>query len=296
MPKDAGGMFLRVGEKGRIEVLARPPAAPGVGNVGVGFRCENGKCTFVGGKDPSDLSNRTYTPQEAIDLLKGDKPGTTTPGKCPPDRVMGGLGFCCPFGTSWDAAENACVPTTTIPLCPPGQMTPLGTCCPKGEEWNYLLKRCQPGGTTTPTFPTLPPLSPGPLKRERPTFRFGTIESATYDEFVTDDATVPAQHSASLDHLADLLNIYKEVEVHIEGHTDSTADDAHNDKLAKRRGEAIRDALVARKVTDPSRLKVKGLGERQLRVDPERSDADRAANRRVEVWFHIKPLESPSRP
>lgn len=290
MPKDAGGLFLRLGENGRIEVLARSPGLPTVGSLGFGFRCEGGKCQPVGGQDPSDVGNRTYTPQEAIDLLRGKKPGATTlADKCPADRQISGLGLCCPIGMSWDAQSFSCV-SATPNLCLPAQMTPSGLCCPMGEQWNFLHRRCEAAGTGT-TFPTLPPLNAPPLTLKKPRSRFGTIASSTFDDFRTDDATVPAKHSAALDHLASLLNIYWEVEVHIEGHTDSTADGAHNKKLSDRRAQAIRDELIARNVSDPARLKIKGLGEEQPRVAPERGDADRAANRRVEVWYHILPTQ-----
>ncbi len=287
MPQDAGGFVLRIGEGGRIEVLVRPPALPGVGPVGAGFRCEGGKCRPIASKDPFDLENRTYTPQEAIDLLGGKGPTGTN---CPENRRVPSPVACCPNGTYWDSTRSACIPATPN-VCLPAQMTPYGSCCAMGERWNYLQKRCE-AAATGPTFPTLPPLTASPLTFKKPALRFGTIESATFDDFRTDDATVPAKHSAALDHLTSLLNVYQDVEVHVEGHTDSTASDTHNRKLSDRRAQAIRDALVARNATDPGRLKVKGFGEEQLRVAPERSDADRAANRRVEVWFHVRPTGS----
>jgi flagellar motor protein MotB len=287
MAEEAGALFLRVDENGRIEILARPPALPGVGNVGAGFRCEGGRCQPVGSTDPSDLGNRTYTPQEALELLRGQQPDASTPGgNCPADRRVTGLGLCCPVGMFWDAQRFACAPTTPN-VCLPAQMTPLGGCCPTGERWNYLHSRCEVAATGS-TVPALPPLTVPPVS---PAFRFGTIESATFDDFRTDDATVPAKHSAALDHLASLLNIYPGVEVHIEGHTDSTADDRHNLGLSIRRAQAVRDALADRNVNDPGRLAVEGFGEARLRVTPEGGAADRASNRRVEVWFYLPPAE-----
>jgi len=293
MPGDAGGLFLRGDGKGRIEILVRPPAAPVIGNVGAGFRCENGKCAFVGGKDPADIGNRTYTPQEAMDLLSGktDAP-TASGGTCPPGRQAAG-GLCCPVGTIWDDPQSACVPMT-VNLCDISRTTPFGTCCPPGERWDYLNKHCaaRSAGTVGPTIPTLPPLTSVPsLSMPKPRFRFGTIESATYDDFVTDHAEVPSKHNPSLDHLADLLNLYQDAEVHIEGHTDTTADDAHNNKLSRQRAESIRNYLLSKQVSRPERLKPVGFGEREPRVFPERTANDRSANRRVDVWFQTRPTD-----
>lgn len=279
---DFGSFFIRRREDGRIEFLYGTPDIPVTGSLGGGLRCERGRCQFVGGQDPSDLSNRTYTVQEALDLLGGGAtPGGPT-ARCSPDRQIPFLaGVCCPAGTMWDG--TACAPWS-IPICLPTQMTPSGRCCPTGERWDFLTRRCAP---PTPVGPQLQ--LPDLTLPTRPRFRFGTIESTTLSHFDRDQSTVPGRYQAELDHLASLLNIYRDVEVHIEGHTDSTAGEDHNQRLSVNRAEAVRAELIARNVVNPGRLLVQGFGKQQLRFQPERNDEDRATNRRVEVWFHIPP-------
>jgi outer membrane protein OmpA-like peptidoglycan-associated protein len=289
---DLGGFFVRLREDGRIEFLAQTPDLPGTGPLGAGLRCQNGRCQFVGGQKPSDLGNRTYTLQEALDLLRGSP--TTPPSSatsCPPDRQIRQIpGACCPAGMVADGLT--CRPLTAGPqICLPQQMTPRGTCCPPGERWDFLANRCAPPSPIIQPGERTPQLTLPPLLGEAGRPRFGTIESSTFDNFQSDDATMPSQHSAALDHLASLLNIYREVEVHIEGHTDSTASEAHNQRLSENRAGAVRAALVARSVVNPGRLLTEGFGERQLRNRPERTEADKAGNRRVEVWFYVPPAE-----
>lgn len=139
-----------------------------------------------------------------------------------------------------------------------------------------------PGGTT---FPTIPPLS-----TESPRVPFGTVQSATIDHFALDRDAIPASPAATetLDRLASQLALYSEVEVHVEGHTDSSASEAHNQGLSERRAQAVRDALVRRGV-DRRRIRSQGFGETQLLFPGERSEEEKARNRRVDVWFYIPP-------
>lgn len=289
---ELGGLFLRRRDDGRIEILAGTPNLPVTGPLGVGIRCQNGRCQPVAGQNPSDLENRTYSVQEALDLLGGSASPTPSPtgAGCPPARQIPQLAACCPVGMLWDG--SACVPLTGVPLCLPTQITPRGTCCPLGEQWDYNARRCAPPSVpTSQSGSQRPQLTLPRLEVSTTPIRFGTIESSSFDNFRTDDATVPSQHNDGLSHLASLLNIYPEAVVHIEGHTDSTASETHNDRLSINRAESIKAALIARNVVNPGRLHTRGFGEHQLRFYPEHTAADMAGNRRVEVWFHILPSQ-----
>jgi outer membrane protein OmpA-like peptidoglycan-associated protein len=139
----------------------------------------------------------------------------------------------------------------------------------------------------TPTFPTLPPLElPGTR------IRFGTIQSATIDHFAFDSAALPAGVSETLDRLAGQIKLYRDATVHVDGHTDSTQTEAYNRPLSDSRAKTVRDELVRRGV-DPSRLIVHGYGEERPLFPAERSEDEKARNRRVDVWLHIPPSERP---
>jgi outer membrane protein OmpA-like peptidoglycan-associated protein len=117
----------------------------------------------------------------------------------------------------------------------------------------------------------------------------GTIESETLDNFPLNDPQVPSHYAGQLDHLAGLLNVYREVEVHIEGHTDGSGTEAINNPLSRQRAEAVKAQLVRRHVVNPARLKTEGFSSHRPQVPPQEPTAQEPRNRRVEVWYYIPP-------
>ena len=117
---------------------------------------------------------------------------------------------------------------------------------------------------------------------------FGSVQSETIDHFELNKSDVPATATATLDRLAAQLQLYGQVQVHIEGHTDSSYTPEYNQQLSEQRAQAVRDALVGRGV-EANRIVVEGFGETQLLSPEERTSEERARNRRVEVWFYIPP-------
>lgn len=97
------------------------------------------------------------------------------------------------------------------------------------------------------------------------------------------DRILPASN-AVLAAVADAMRADRTLaRVRVEGHTDDVADDAFNLALSERRAQRVVEALVARGI-EAQRLVAHGLGETRP-VDPRRTRAARALNRRVE--FHI---------
>ena len=100
--------------------------------------------------------------------------------------------------------------------------------------------------------------------------------------FDHDRSDIKPQFRATLDEVAATLNTYNQTYVDVLGHTDSTGTDQYNQALSERRAQAVASYLSARGV-NPARMATRGFGESQLLVNPETSEADRAANRRVEI-------------
>lgn len=85
----------------------------------------------------------------------------------------------------------------------------------------------------------------------------------------------------NLRELAATLNKYEDTNILIEGHTDNTGSDDHNQKLSQERAKAVAAFLGAQNVKD-SRITTTGYGETQPVAD-NNSESGRDQNRRVEV-------------
>ena len=99
--------------------------------------------------------------------------------------------------------------------------------------------------------------------------------------FDTESAALDATAKRELDEIAAILERNSDVEVVIEGHTDSRGPEDYNMRLSVKRAEAVRGYLSQRGV-DASRMTVRGFGESQP-VAGNETAAGQARNRRVEL-------------
>jgi outer membrane protein OmpA-like peptidoglycan-associated protein len=92
----------------------------------------------------------------------------------------------------------------------------------------------------------------------------------------------PTAHG-QLQKLADFLKQYPDRRVLIEGHTDSIGSAGYNEQLSRRRAEAVASVLTGMGI-GPDRVTYTGYGE-SYPVADNRTDTNRALNRRVEVYI-----------
>lgn len=98
--------------------------------------------------------------------------------------------------------------------------------------------------------------------------------------FASDSDEILDDSQELLDALAQMVKDHPEIHtLRIDGHTDSTGDDAHNLELSQRRSEAVLAALQGRGVT--TRMEARGLGETAPLCSDD-TDECHARNRRVE--------------
>ena len=100
--------------------------------------------------------------------------------------------------------------------------------------------------------------------------------------FAHDRFDVQPQFQPVLDEVAQTLSSYPSTLIDVYGHTDSTGSDAYNQQLSERRAQSVASYLTSRGV-QPVRIQTQGFGETRLIHNPETSEADRQANRRVEI-------------
>jgi len=98
--------------------------------------------------------------------------------------------------------------------------------------------------------------------------------------FNSSQSTFKNESYARMDEAIAVLNEYPDINVLIQGHTDSQGNAEKNQALSQRRADAVRDYLVSKGI-NMSRLSTSGLGE-EYPIADNNTAAGRALNRRVE--------------
>lgn len=99
--------------------------------------------------------------------------------------------------------------------------------------------------------------------------------------FRTGSAAIEPQFYGPLNQVAGSLREYPQTYVDVVGHTDSTGDQAMNQRLSEERANAVAQYLIGQGV-HPARILVVGMGEMQP-IATNDTPQGRTANRRVEM-------------
>ena len=127
-----------------------------------------------------------------------------------------------------------------------------------------------------PPPPAPPPLEEPPLVKKRIILRGVNFDFDRFD--------IRPESRPVLDEAISTLQENPEIQVSVQGHTDSRGTDEYNLKLSERRANAVYRYLVAGGI-DPSRMDVVGFGESRPVADNS-TESGRAQNRRVELMIH----------
>jgi outer membrane protein OmpA-like peptidoglycan-associated protein len=115
---------------------------------------------------------------------------------------------------------------------------------------------------------------------------FGGLEAdgfvAVYGiHFDTDKADLKPGAAKTLEEVVKLLKSHPNLDVEIQGHTDSTGSDEHNLDLSRRRAATVKSYLLLYGISG-ERLTTTGFGESKPAGD-NTTEEGRALNRRVEL-------------
>jgi outer membrane protein OmpA-like peptidoglycan-associated protein len=99
--------------------------------------------------------------------------------------------------------------------------------------------------------------------------------------FDLDSDVIRDESKPTLDKIVAVLKAKADWKLKIEGHTDSSGGDAHNQELSQKRADAVKTYLVTAGI-DGARLTTAGLGATKP-VAGNETEAGRAQNRRVEL-------------
>ncbi|MCB9744625.1 MAG: OmpA family protein [Alphaproteobacteria bacterium] len=102
-------------------------------------------------------------------------------------------------------------------------------------------------------------------------------------QFETGKAIIRPESYGILDSVVQVMKDYPQIEVRIEGHTDSDGSEEMNQKLSKARADAVFEYLLEKGIQG-KRLETVGYGETKP-IDTNRTPEGKKNNRRVE--FHI---------
>ena len=102
--------------------------------------------------------------------------------------------------------------------------------------------------------------------------------------FDTDKWDIKPQYHDELKTVGDFLMYFPNAKGEISGHTDSTASDAHNQKLSERRAVAVEKYISKNFKVNPGRITTKGYGETKP-IASNKTKEGRAKNRRIEAFF-----------
>ena len=100
--------------------------------------------------------------------------------------------------------------------------------------------------------------------------------------FDTDQATLTPEDQATLDRAAAAMKSNAGAHLRVEGYTDSTGSDTHNQTLSQRRAMAVADYLKEKGI-EGSRLTGAGFGDSNP-ADTNATATGKADNRRVELF------------
>lgn len=104
--------------------------------------------------------------------------------------------------------------------------------------------------------------------------------------FDIDSAVLGGGARGSLSQAASVMNEYRKTAVIVQGHTDSTGSESHNQELSERRARSVEGYLIQQGV-DPARIASIGYGEGQP-VASNASESGRSLNRRVDIMLRAK--------
>lgn len=111
--------------------------------------------------------------------------------------------------------------------------------------------------------------------------------------FATGKATLKPSAQVALAKMAGVLSVFPDMNLRVEGYTDSTGTDAVNDRLSKSRSASVATFLHAQGIAS-TRIVAEGYGSR-LPVAPNTTTAGRTKNRRVEVILAEGVVAAPGR-
>jgi len=147
-----------------------------------------------------------------------------------------------------------------------------------GALAGYAICALMPEAAPPPPPPPAP--APKPAAKAAPVVQKTVVLPGVNFAFNSADLLPAAKEILDREVIPE-LKADPELQVLVEGHTDSVGNDAYNEKLSGRRAGSVWKYLVEKGI-DSGRIQARGLGETQPIADNDTAEG-RAKNRRVEI-------------
>jgi outer membrane protein OmpA-like peptidoglycan-associated protein len=108
-----------------------------------------------------------------------------------------------------------------------------------------------------------------------------TGKAILYINFDSGKSTIKSESMPVVEQIIEMMNQAPDIQISVEGHTDSDGKNEANLKLSEARAKAVMDAIVKGGI-DKTRLSSAGFGEEKPIADNS-TDEGKAKNRRVEL-------------
>lgn len=106
------------------------------------------------------------------------------------------------------------------------------------------------------------------------------VEMSSNILFGFDSSDLSSEAKKNLDKMVVVFKEYKDTDIEVQGHTDSSGAESYNQKLSERRASTVANYVIGRGIP-ASRLKVVGYGKLTPKYSND-NETGRAQNRRVE--------------
>lgn len=195
----------------------------------------------------------------------------TTPKGCAVDR------WGCTLDTDGD---GVCDGIDQCPATPPGMKVNSKGCHAGSESMKSTQNEPEPPKEITKPAPTPQPVK-SVSETERQLVEHGRIR-LEHVYFETNSANLLPESEATLNEVGATLEKFPELQIEVEGHTDTRGSDRHNMRLSQARAESVRSYLLSHFELRAANLTAKGYGETRPETR-EHNDEELLRNRRVEL-------------
>jgi OmpA-OmpF porin, OOP family len=187
-----------------------------------------------------------------------------------------------PHGCTLDGdADGVCDGIDQCPSTPAGMKVNRQGCHAGSDAMRDTRGQAEPAREIVKAPPSRPG-APRPVSEsERQLVESGRIRIENV-YFESGRARLLSESEASLKEAGEALEKFPDLEIEVEGHTDSRGSNAYNMRLSQSRAEAVRSYLLSHFRLESAHLKARGYGETR-RETRERNEEQLLRNRRVEL-------------